>query len=843
VTTDPDEAGRCSLCGHEASTEASGGGGSEQFCSSGCRDVYETLGAVDSTGSDDAGGEVAEDTDSLETGETSGDAAERDTVQTFLRVDGMYSATCESYLEAVAERQDGVVDAEASYVTETIRVTHDPERASEAALRDALSRLGYSARSRENASEEFGETRGDHRSRGMPGRDGSFLELRYAVGLLFGAFLMLPYVAVLYPIYLASFVNWGPLRIFQGVLDLSGASGLSFLRLYLLFTGLILVFTGLPVLRGAYISLRMRQPNTDLLVAITVTGAYVSGTVAVLVGRTSVFFDLTVVVAATVTTAMFYESSIKQRALGRLTDLTVSQVDTAQVYEADGTTDEVPVEALTPGDRVLVPEGDRIPVDGTLAAGECTVDEAVVTGESLPISKRTGDEVVGGSVVTSDAAVVRVGESARSSIERITTSVWEVQSADHGAQRRADRLAARAVGPLVGAAVLAGAAGIWLGRPAPDGLLLALTVLLVGSPWVLGLATPLSVATSLEEALRRGIVVFDETVFERLRDVDVVVFDKTGTLTTGEMEVVESDAPSDLLAAAARLERRAAHPAANAIAAAFARGADDDPSRPDGGVVDEPEGERERRVSEFTSHPTGVEGVIDGTEILVGDLDLFAQHGWTVSDDIRERVADARGFGRLPVVVGRDGVAAGIVVVGDEPREGWDETITRLGRQGAEVVVLTGDDEEATDFFRGHASVTHVFAGISPEGKTATIQRLRSDGRVAMVGDGTNDAPALAAADLGISLGGGTALAADAADLAIADDRISSVETAFDIASAAHRRVRQNNGLALAYNGIAAATVAAGIFNPVTVMAAVAASGGLVLANATRDLIDDDRER
>jgi P-type E1-E2 ATPase len=335
--------------------------------------------------------------------------------------------------------------------------------------------------------------------------------------------------------------------------------------------------------------------------------------------------------------------------------------------------------------------------------------------------------------------------------------------------------------------------------------------------------------------------VFDETVFERLRDVDVVVFDKTGTLTTGEMEVVESDAPSDLLAAAAQLERRAAHPAANAIAAAFARGADADPARPDGGVVDESEegGERERRVREFTSHPTGVEGVIDGTDVLVGNLDLFTRHGWTVSDDIRDRVADARGFGRLPVVVGRDGVAAGIVVVGDEPREGWDETLTRLGRRGAEVVVLTGDDEDATDFFSGHASVTHVFAGISPEGKTATIRRLGSEGRVAMVGDGTNDAPALAAADLGISLGGGTALAADAADLAIADDRISSVETAFDIASAAHRRGRQNNGLALVYNGIVLSTLAAGIFNPVTVMAAVATSGGLVLANATRDLIDD----
>lgn len=208
-----------------------------------------------------------------------------------------------------------------------------------------------------------------------------------------------------------------------------------------------------------------------------------------------------------------------------------------------------------------------------------------------------------------------------------------------------------------------------------------------------------------------------------------------------------------------------------------------------------------------------------------------------MDDDIRSRVADARGFGQLPVIVGRDGTTEGLIVVGDEPRDGWDDTISRLGARDADIVVLTGDDEEATDFFKQHEDVTHVFATVPPEGKTATIRRLKSDGQVAMVGDGTNDAPALAAADLGISLGGGTALAADAADLAIVDNDIRSVETAFDLAGAARRRVKQNNLLAFSYNGIALLALAVGFFNPLSAAIAVIAGGGLVAVNARRKLL------
>jgi P-type E1-E2 ATPase len=206
---------------------------------------------------------------------------------------------------------------------------------------------------------------------------------------------------------------------------------------------------------------------------------------------------------------------------------------------------------------------------------------------------------------------------------------------------------------------------------------------------------------------------------------------------------------------------------------------------------------------------------------------------------LEERIDGARAAGRLPVVVGRDGEAEGVVIVGDEPRDGWTETVGALSESGIDVVVLTGDDGTAAEVFAEHPGVDEVFAGVSPAGKTATIERLRDDGRVAMVGDGTNDAPALAAADLGISLGGGTALAADAADLAIVDDDLAAVERAFALAEAARNRIGQNLRLAFVYNAVAVPAAVLGVVNPLVTTVAVVAGTLLVVGNAERSLLDD----
>ncbi|WP_083898778.1 heavy metal translocating P-type ATPase [Natronococcus jeotgali] len=831
----------CHLCGRTLPWDPVENEEGFLFCCPGCRKIQTTL-VGDENSKENS---INLDVPNNKRGEINGRAEEpsEEVTHLFLRIDGMHSATCESFLESVAEESKGVVDAEASYVTETIRIEYNPDQISKADLRDTLSTLGYTAYFRDDISEPDQNSVGSsRRSREMNGirkrRTDEILNMRYAAGILFGGFLMVPYIALLYPTHLASFLDWEAVQIFANSFQLDGAGGLFFLRLYFGLTGIILFFTGLPVLRGAYVSIKMRRPNTDLLVAVTAVSAYIYSTAAVLLGRNDIFYDLTVVVAAVVTAAVFYESSVKQRALNRLTDLTVSQVDTARVYNEDGTTTEVAIEEVNPGDRVLVRQGERVPVDGVLIDGNCTVNESVVTGESLPVGKKEGDDLVGGSIVTDSVAIVEVDNNTTSSIDRITTSVWNLQSAEHGIQRQADYLASQIILPLVGVAIVIGVILLALRDGFAAGLLAFLTVLIVGSPWVLGLATPLSVATSLEEALEQGVVVFDETVFERLRETDFIVFDKTGTLTTGEMKVIQTEAPQDLLAATVELERLASHPAANAIVNAFADEVDKQRSPLSNDYITDNRNKNQgSTVSEYQTHAKGVQGVVDGSEILVGNLDLFKEQNWKVSDSIETRVIDARGFGRLPVIVGRDGVAEGIIIVGDEPREGWDETVTQLSERGAKIIVLTGDDQKATDFFRRHPHVEHVFAGVPPEGKTATIHQLKSNGQVTMVGDGTNDAPALAAADLGVSLASGTALAADAADITIVDSNIGAVETAFDIANSAYHRVKQNNRLALSYNALLIPIALVGLLNPLTAAIAVLISCGLIAANCSRNLI------
>ena len=774
-------------------------------------------------------------------GSATGGPDDPGTTRTFLHVDGMHNPTCEQFLESRATGCDGVSGASASYVTETVRVDHDPETITPEELCARLTTVGYKATPMDPGSEDrtgdstgVAETRNERRAR----RDmDEMLGFRYIAGVVFGTFMLLPYVVVLYPVYVSSTfgISIGPFDQVTGVADT-----VVLLPLFLIVSGVVLFFSGFPVLRGAYVSLKTRTANTDLLVTVTITSAYLYGMVALLAGRLDVYFDLTIVIAATVVAAILYESLMKQRAVEQLTDLTVSQVGEARLLDADGSSESVPVGDVDPGDRVLVTQGERIPVDGTLRGDHCRIDEAVVTGESLPVRKEPGNPVVGGSVVTEGAAVVEVGPDATSSIDRLTESVWDLHSATHGLQRRVDRLAGYLVPVVLGGGLAAAAATLALGYRPVLAVLAFTAGVFVLSPWGVGLATPLSVATNIRDALSEGVVVFDETVLERIRETDVVVFDKTGTLTRGTMRVVNADAPPELLAAVAELERRASHPAAEAIANSFTTDPSGD-ARTDGGT--EPDRSATAgppNVVGFDTHATGVSGTVDGTEVLVGHPDLFVEEGWELPESIQEQVEGERAGSRLPVVVGQDGVAEGLIVLDDQPRAEWQRTLDRLADRNVEAVVLTGDDEQSADRFADHSAVRNVFAGVPPAGKTETVRALQAGSdHVTMVGDGTNDAPALAQADLGVALGSGTALASDAADLAIVDDDLTAIETVFDLATAARKRVARNTGLALLYNAVVLPFAAVGMLNPLVTLAGVALSAGSLGLNVSRPLLNE----
>ena len=791
------------------------------YCCRGCLAVARSLDDVDDAADLEERTPDAEPDDSFD-GETA-----------FLHVDGMHCATCESFLELTAADQPGIEAAEASYATDTIRVEYDPETVSADELPAAFSVAGYTASDRADP-----EPAGD-----------DVAVVRFLIGGgLFGMMAMLWYVLFLYPTYFG----------YDPLVDLGGVSGTYLFAQIWLFASIVLFYTGYPILRGAYVSLRAGQPNMDLLVSLAAASSYAYSTLALLLGRTDLYFDVTIAVILVVTAGNHYEARIKDRATGMLSALTTAAE--TEVRRESG--ESVATTAVEPGDRLLVRPGERIPFDGEVAEGTAAVDEALVTGESVPATKRPGDAVRGGTVVTDAPLVVTVGAEATSTLDTLVRLLWEIQSSRSGIQRLVDRLATAFVPLVVATAVVAGAATLATGGSATAAALVALTVLIVSCPCALGLATPLAIAAGIRDAARRGIVIVSDAVFEDAAGVDAVVLDKTGTLTDGEMRLLETipDAGGDadrVLDRAAALERASAHPIADAVVA----GAAGRTAAPDGGTdrttrsgsaAVEATGAAEPETSADPADQTdlgvdpatvtvtdrGVEGRIDGDRVAVGHRSLFADAAWTLPDRLREAGERAARSGSVPVYVGWANRVRGVLVVGDEVRDGWDELVRELDDRGTRVVVLTGDSAAAARQFEEHPAVDEVFAEVPPEAKAETVRRLAANERVAMVGDGSNDAPALAAADLGVSVAGGTDLAADAADAVLLEDRLSAIPELFDVTRGTNRRIRENLGWAFAYNAVAIPLAVSGLLNPLLAAVAMGTSSLLVVSNSARAVVD-----
>ena len=802
-----------------------------EFCCRGCLAVARSLGDAEGTDGIDHGLTEVEERrpDAEPDDEFDGETA-------FLHVDGMHCATCESFLEMTAGEQPGVAAAEASYATDTIRVDYDPDAVGADELPERLSVAGYSASNRADPDSESDDA-----------------VVRFLIGGgFFGMMAMLWYVVFLYPTYFG----------FDPFLDLGGVSGLYLFTQIWVFASIVLFYTGYPILRGAYVSLRARQPNMDLLVSLAAVSSYAYSTLAMFLGRTDLYFDVTIAVILVVTAGNHYESLIKRRATGALSDLTTA-ADREVRTEAGET---VSADAVDPGDRLLVRPGERAPFDGTVVEGSAAVDEALVTGESLPTTKREGDAVRGGTVVTDAPVVVEVGEDAESTLDTLVRLLWEIQSSRSGIQRLVDKLATVFVPLVVAVAVLAAGATFALGAPPVEAALVGLTVLIVSCPCALGLATPLAVAAGIRDAARRGIVIVSDAVFEEAADVDTVVLDKTGTLTDGEMRLLDTETdgsdPEIVRTRAAALERASVHPIAEAIAAGvYGEEPDRDATaaRPsavtDGGTVtdegpspaagtttdgDASTSTEPPAAADVTVTDRGVSGQIDGDEVVVGHRSLFAGDAWSVPERLDATGAEASEAGRVPVYVGWGGAVRGVLVVGDEVRDGWESVVEDLAADGRRIVVLTGDSSAAARQFEEHPAIDETFAEVPPEAKAETVRRLTATERVAMVGDGSNDAPALAAADIGISVASGTDLAADAADAVLLEDRLSAIPELFAVTRGTNRRLKQNLGWAFVYNAVAIPMAVLGVLNPLFAAAAMATSSLLVVSNSARAVYKDE---
>lgn len=774
------------------------------FCCRGCKHVATTV--------DAAAADRPEQSDSS-TGQTPDVPPDADEV--YFVVDGMHCTSCERFLGSRAAGIDDVYAVDANYGLGTARVHFDADAVEPAAIAPRLSGAGYTFRER-HAGDAAGTASARNRDTVQ----------RLVVGGFLSMLIMPWYFFSLYPIYLG---------FEHGILDMGRTTtvGTYFPLVVIgMFTTVVLAYTGFPVLRGAWISLRTRQPNMDLLVSIAAVSAYAYSVLALLLGSTHLYFDVSVMVIMVVTLGRYYEDSLRGDATAELTAITSARVNEAVRMRPDGR-EAVSIDEVSPGDRLLVQPGERIPLDGQVVSGQADVDEALLTGESLPTAKGPGDDVVGGAIVLDDALVVTVGPDADSTMDRIARAMWSIQADGGGIQRFADALATIFVPLVLVLGVVVTGYHLLIGSTVAAALLFGLTILIVSCPCAMGLATPLAISAGLRDALRRGIVVTNATVFEIAPDPDVMIFDKTGTLTTGEMEVNDVHGHEETLFRAAAVERYASHPVADAILEASNR---DAPVRTDGGLSASESATLTLPDCEaFERHPgAGVSGIVDGDRTVVGTLDFVEREVGSVGDRLRTAAAAIEDRGGLATVVGWDG-GRGIIGITDGAREQWDAVLDRFA--DADLVILSGDETAEEAIFADHDAVDHVFAGVPPDGKVATVERFLARGTTVMVGDGTNDAPALARADLGVALGEGTADASAGADVVLMDDGIASLPAVFDLARTTKRRIRENVAWALLYNAIALPLAIVGLINPFFAAVAMAISSIIVVSNSRRPVL------
>jgi Cu2+-exporting ATPase len=747
-----------------------------EFCCHGCREVYRCFG--DAVIATDHPVVVA-------TPPPQGREA-------FLWVEGMHCASCEYLIERLAPRTPGILAATSSYASGTVKVTYDPALIGEGQLAAAIGQAGYPARLHDEAPPEYDE---------RP----ELLRLLTA-GCLASAVMMLT-LLFLYPVHAG----------FAQAEDYAAIGWLAFkatpLALFA-FTTVLVFYVGWPILRGAWTALRVGVPNMDLLLALSFLAAYIYSTVQLFRDPLDLYFEVAGTLVAVVTIGRFLERGARRKATQELTGILRAWSDRACVLRA-GRYLVCGLEELVPGDRVFVRPGEAIPVDGKIVAGQAAIDESLMTGEAFPASRVAGERVMGGSILLEGNLEIEVGERVESRMANLSRLLWNMQSTSGGLQGRVDRLARGFVPVVMGLAVLVGLGFLVAGGSPEKALLASLATLIVSCPCTFGLAIPLTAATAVGTALRRGIVVSSGDLFEKSPRIDIVVLDKTGTLSSGAMAVVDVIGSPDTAARAAAVERHSAHPVAKAIAALDAT----------------------RTASRVELHPgRGAVASVGGRRVAVGSRSLFATLGWTIPAALEVGVADHRGGDSVVSWVGWDGCAEGAIVTRDRARPEWIDVVATL-RKSCRVVLLTG--AENSDGYAEH--VDEVHAGVPPEAKAAVIRRLKTDGRVAMIGDGSNDAPALAEADFGIAFGAPTQLAAEAADMVIPGDRLDRVLDAFALVGATQRRVRQNLAWALSYNAIAIPLAMTGFLSPLVAAVAMSASSLLVVANSTRPLLPEGK--
>ena len=610
------------------------------------------------------------------------------------------------------------------------------------------------------------------------------------------------------------------------------------------FASAVVLWGGAPFFVRGWRSLKPWSPNMYTLIALGTGVAWGYSVVAFLApalfpasfrdiqGHVGVYFESAAVIVTLVTLGDFLELRARRRTGSALKALLGLAPKTARRIAADGSEADVPLGDVHAGDVLRVRPGEKVPVDGVVLDGASHVDESMLTGEPLPVTKSKGDKLTGGTINQDGALTMRAERvGAATMLAQIVSLVAQAQRSKAPLQRVADRVAAWFVPAVVAAALLAFVTWSVLG-PEPrfvHALIAAVSVLIIACPCALGLATPISIMVASGRAAQQGVLFKDAAAIEALRDVDTLVVDKTGTLTEGKPTLREVVSVSELsrerlLVLAAALEQPSEHPLAWAIVAAT-------------------DGQALPNVANFrTQTGAGVQGLVEGHEIALGNIRLLEALGIASDENIRTRAEALRGTGATVMFLAVDGTVAGLLAVADKIKPSTPEAINALHREGLRIVMLTGDNITTANAVARELGIDEVHADVSPADKAAVIHALRAEGhRVAMAGDGINDAPALAEADVGIAMGSGTDVAMESAQVTLVRGDLTALLRARALSKATVSNIRQNLFFAFVYNAVGV-PLAAGVLYPLLGMTlspmiaalAMSLSSVSVVSNALR---------
>jgi Cu+-exporting ATPase len=847
-------------------------------CSASIEDALDDLDGVISASAnyatDEGSVEYDPDTVSLadiyESIEAAGYGAVSETVT--VAITDMSCANCAETNADALEATPGVIEATVNYATDEAQVRYNPADASRTDLYDAIESAGYSP-VREGDGDESGDGTSDTSSgdEGQDARDAARnAEIRKQLRLtLFGAALATPLL-----LFMADHLLLGgelfPERVF----------GVRIGWVQFLLATPVQVVLGRPFYRNSYKALVTNgRANMDVLIALGSTTAY-GYSVAVLTGLVagSLYFDTAALILVFITLGNYLEARSKGQAGEALRTLLEMEADTATLVDEDGTEREVALDAVEVGDRMKVRPGEQIPTDGVVVDGQSAVDESMVTGESVPVEKSDGDEVIGSTINENGVLVVEATKvGADTALQGIVRTVKEAQSRQPDIQNLADRISAYFVPAVIVNALVWGVVwflfpealagfvnalplwGLVAGGPTVAGgaisvsefaLVVFASAVLIACPCALGLATPAATMVGTTIGAGHGVLFKGGDVLERAKDVDTVIFDKTGTLTEGEMELTDvvafgrdgvpipdggaaqradlddgtggtdadRDAEDAVLRLAAIAERGSEHPLARAIV---------DGARERG--LDVPDSDAFENVP---GH--GVRATVDGDEILVGNRKLLADEGIDASP-ATETMERLEREGKTAMLVAYRGDLAGVVADADTVKPSASDAVAALRDRGVDVMLITGDNERTARAVAEQVGIDpdNVRAGVLPEDKADAVEAIQADGRQAMmVGDGINDAPALAVAHVGTAIGSGTDVAIEAADVTLMRDDPLDVVKAIRISDATLQKIKQNLVWALGYNTLMIPLASLGLLQPALAAGAMALSSVSVLTNS-----------